>query len=106
MDYRAVLTLDYVTPTDGNDNARLLNALEQAGWTYAETTAMYLECSDLRPILLGLEVLARGLDGPGAISALNFQVQLIGPDRRPPAWPNHRQALANILKRPLPSVDT
>jgi hypothetical protein len=103
MDYRAVLTLDYSNIQDGNDYQRLLNALCQAGWAYAETSALYVESDDLQPILLALEVLARAVDDPGTLSALNLQVQLIGPDRDPPAAFNHRRALDNVLRRPLPS---
>src|SRR5687767_13440672 len=103
MDYRATLTLDYTRPTDPNAYARLLNALHQAGWEYAETSAMYVESQDLGPILLGLEVLARAVDLPGELSALNLQVQLVGPPRQPPAARNHRRALQNLLHQPLPS---
>jgi hypothetical protein len=102
-DYRAVLTIDYSTPIDSNDYNRLLNAICQAGWAYAETSALYVECDDLGPILLALEVLARAVDDPGTLSALNIQVQLIGDDRDPPAASNHALALDNMLKRPLPS---
>lgn len=103
MDYRAVLTLDYNTPYDGNALNRLYNALEQAGWAYAETSAMYVECDDLQPVLLGLELLARAVGLPGDISALNLQVQLVGPPRRPPAAGNHRRAISKLLSEPLPS---
>lgn len=103
MDYRAVLTLDYTGRTDSNDYNRLINALCQAGWAYAETSALYIECDDLEPVKVAFEILARGVTGPGTPSAIDMQVQLIGEDRDPPAAANHRQALNNILSRPLPS---
>jgi hypothetical protein len=104
MDYRGVLTLDYSTPINPNEYARLLNALEQAGWEYAETSAMYIECDDIDPVLLALEVLARALVAPGQITAMNLQLQLVGQPRRPPAARNHRRALDKILdERALPS---
>ncbi len=103
MDYRAVLTIDYSAPIDNNDYSRLINALCQAGWAYAETSALYVECDDLGPVLLALEVLARAAHHPGVLSALDLQVQLIGEDRDPPAAAYHRQALSNMLGRPLPS---
>jgi hypothetical protein len=103
MDYRAVLTLDHNAPFDGNALYRLYNGLEQAGWSYAETSAMYIECDDLGPVLMGLELLARGLGAVGELSAMNLQVQLVGPPRRPPAANNHRRALDNLLGQPLPS---
>ncbi len=103
MDYRAVLTLDYTGTKDINDYQRLLNALAQAGWAYAETSAMYVECDDLAPVLLGLEVLARSVASPGTLSAMNLQVQLVGATREPPAARNHKRALTKMLERPLPS---
>lgn len=103
MDYRAVVTLDYTGTRDGNAYQRLLNALDQAGWSYAETSAMYIECDDIGPILLGLEVLARAAASPGTVSALNLQVQLVGPERAAPAAQNHAQALPNVLNMALPS---
>lgn len=103
MDYRAVLTLDYTATADRNDYNRLLNALAQAGWAYAETSAMYVECDDLAPVLLGLEVLARTVASPGTLSAMNLQVQLVGAPRDAPAAANHQQALPIMLGRPLPS---
>lgn len=80
MDYRAVLTLDYSGPTDANARSRLLKALQHAGWSYAETSAMHIECSSIQPVLLGLEVLARYLDTPGDLSACTIMIQLVGPD--------------------------
>lgn len=103
MDYRAVLALDYTGGQDPNHYARLLNALEQAGWAYAETSAMYIECDDLAPIELGLEVLARGVSKPGTVSALSLTVQLVGPPRDPPAALNHPRALERLIHEPLPS---
>lgn len=103
MDYRAVLTLDYTGGTDPNAYAQLLNALAQAGWSYAETSAMYIESDDMTPIRLGMELLARAASVPGTISALDLQVQLIGVEREPPAAENHRRALSRVLSRPLPS---
>lgn len=103
MDYRAVLTLDHNSPFDGNALYQLYNALHQAGWAYAETSAMYIECDDLHPVLMGLELLARGLGFVGELSAMNLQVQLVGPPRHPPAARNHRRALDNLLRQPLPS---
>jgi hypothetical protein len=103
MDYRAVLTLDYSGTRDVNANARLLNALDQAGWEYAETSAMYVEAQNLTAVLLGLEILARYVDAPGTLSALTLQVQLVGPPREPPAKRHHKQALKNVLDQPVPS---
>lgn len=103
MAYLATLTLDYSGTRDSNAYNQLLNALEQAGWLYAETSAMYVECEDLQPILLGLELLARAVGVPGDLSALNLQVQFIGYDRSAPGAPNHRRALSHVLARPLPS---
>jgi hypothetical protein len=105
MDYRAVLTLDYSKPIDNNDYQRLINALCQTGWAYAETSALYVECANLKPIRLALEVLARAIDDPGTLSAATLQVQLIGEDRDPPAADNHSQALPNMLARSLPSAE-
>lgn len=103
MDYRAVLTLDYTGTRNVNAYAQLLNALAQAGWSYAETSAMYIESEDMAPILLGMELLARAASGPGTLSALDLQVQLIGEERPPPASANHSRALKHVLRRPLPS---
>lgn len=103
MDYVATLTLDYTGQRDNNEYNRILNALGQAGWAYAETSAMYIECDDLEPILLGMEILARAAANPGLISALALQVQLVQQPRLPPAARYHRRALDNILDRQLPS---
>ncbi len=102
-DYRAVLSIDYSKPIDINDYNRLINAICQAGWSYAETSALYVECEDLQPVLLALEVLARSVGDPGNLSASSINVQLIGDDRDPPAAHNHVRALNNMLARDLPS---
>lgn len=106
MDYRAVLTLDYTKPIDRNAYTRLLNALVQAGWSYAETSALYVDSDDLAPIQLALEVLARATHTPGTLSALTIQVQLVGHERPAPAAVNHAKALTNLLQQPLPSDDS
>jgi len=104
MDYRAVLTLDYTKPTP-NEYNRLLNALAQSGWTYAETSAMYIEATDTEGIRLALELLARAVDTPGTLSAMTVQVQLVGERSETPAAKFHRQAKNNLLKLPLPSEE-
>lgn len=103
--YFATITADYCTPYDNNDYTRLLNALCQAGWTYAETSALYIESDSIAPISLALEILARSAHRPGDVSALTLNVQLIGEERRPPGAVNHRQALGNVLRRRLPSEE-
>ena len=45
------LSVDYNVPIDSNDYSRLLNALAQAGWSDAETSAMHIETEDIVPIL-------------------------------------------------------
>lgn len=103
--YYAVLTLDYNTPHDNNAYTRLLNALGQVGWEYAETSAMVLaDEPNLDRVRLGLEILARAAASPGQVSALTLQVQLVGgADRQIPGAANHRQALNRLSQLPLPS---
>ena len=103
MDYRATLTLDYSGRTNGNARARLFKGLEDVGWTYAETSAMYVECGDLEPVLLGLELLARGLDAPGVLSACTLTVQLVEPERPAPGVGTPTNAYASLMRRELPS---
>lgn len=103
MDYRAVITLDYDGPTDPNDRNRLYKAMEAAGWSYAQTSAMYIECRDLEPVLSGLEILARSLDVPGVLSACAITIQLVGPDRGAPGNTTSRNAYRTVMQRPLPS---
>jgi hypothetical protein len=102
-DYRAVLTVDYSKTDDINAYQRLQNALCNAGWSYAETSALYIESCSLDPILVALELLSRYVTEPGMLSAMSFQVQLIGEDRDPPAAGSHKQAIPFILNYPLPS---
>jgi hypothetical protein len=103
MTYVATLTLDYTGPSS-NEYVRLLNALCQCGWEYAETSALVYEASDLNGVRLALEVLARAVETPAAmLSALNLQVQLVGASRMPPAAQNHARALPRLLNEPLPS---
>lgn len=101
MSYVATLTLDYTGATP-NEYQRLLNALVQAGWEYAETSAVILESESLAEVRLGLEVLARAIETPGTLSALSLQVQLVGPHREAPAARNHAKALEKLLAIPLP----
>lgn len=102
MDYRAVLTLDYSGMRDSNAYQRVLQALGHAGWGYAETSAMYIESSDLRPILLALELLARAASSPGTLSALTLQVQLIE-DRAIPGATKPENAYERLIGMSLPS---
>lgn len=102
MVYIATLTLDYTGAT-ANEYNRLLNALCQCGWEYAETSAVVYEAEDLGGVRLALEVLARAVETPGLLSALNLQVQLVGSTREPPAANFHRRALENLLQEPIPS---
>ncbi|WP_436495592.1 hypothetical protein [Actinokineospora sp. HUAS TT18] len=104
MRYLATLTLDYSAARNHNMRAQLMNAICQAGWSYAETSALYIECDNLDKIRLGLEMLARAVQLPGTLSALNLQVQLVEEDRDPPAAANHPYALDKTLALPLPSA--
>lgn len=103
-DYRAVLTLDYTRMRDTNAYNRILKALCEVGWSYAETSALYIECEDLEPITWAMELLARSVSSPGGyLSALNLQVQLVGPPRNPPGVGTTSRAFDNLLRMPLPS---
>jgi hypothetical protein len=64
---------------------------------------MYIECDEISPVLLGMEILARYAAIPGTVSALDVQVQLVGHPRQAPAAQNHRRALETVLKTALPS---
>ena len=103
MTYIATLTMDYTGPSS-NEYVRMLNALCQCGWEYAETSALVYESPDLGGLRLALEVLARAIETPAAtLSALSLQVQLVGASREPPAAQNHARALGRLLREPLPS---
>jgi hypothetical protein len=104
MTYRGVITIDY-TKSKPNEYNRLLNAICQCGWKYAETSALSVDCEDLTPIMKALEVLARAVDTGGTLSALNLHVQLVGEVRDPPGAQNNKNALANLLKIQLPSEE-
>ena len=103
MNYVATLTLDYTGQTP-NEFQRLFNALCQAGWEYAETSAVVYDAPDLHGVRMALEVLARAIETPGTLSALNLQVQLVAPTRQPPAAQNHKRALEKLLTHELPST--
>jgi len=77
--------------------------MEQAGWAYAETSAMYIECIDLQPVRLGLEVLARFLHVPGSPSACTITIQLVGPEQNAPGNTTPANAYATVMAKPLPS---
>jgi hypothetical protein len=100
-EYRAVVNLDY-TRTRNNDYQRILKALDGAGWSYVETSAMAYE-GDLDGVRRGLEVLARSIQTGGILSALTVQVQLIGPTARTPGAARPENALRAVLRMPLPS---
>lgn len=101
--YIATVNMDFIGKTDNGYN-RLLNALEQVGWQYSGTSAMVLIDGDLREVLWGLEVLARGAAHCGAdLGALSIQVQEVGFPRPAPAAQFQRQALRNVSSLPLPS---
>lgn len=102
MTYLATVMLDYNQPRS-NEQTRLLNAHEQAGWDYADTSALVYESDTLGGFRLALEVLARTIETPGELSALAIQVQLVGFARPARAAVNHRRALVNLLSEPLPS---
>ena len=103
MEYLATLTLDYNTPYDGNRLTQLWNALEQCGWEYAETSAMFIQTAHFKEIELALEVLAKAVGAPGEISAVALQVQLVGAGRRPPGHTSHRRARDRVMALPTPS---
>ena len=103
MDYRATLTVDYSGATDANSRQKLFKAMQYAGWSYAETSAMYIECEDLLPILGGLEILSRALDAPGILSACTLTIQLVGPDRGAPGATSPQNAVRWVMSQPLPS---
>lgn len=98
-----MLTLDYSGETNSNARNYLLSALEHAGWRYAETSAMYVECTDMRRVLLGLEMLARYLDKPGQVSACTVTIQLVGPERNAPGAMSSSDAYEAVMGCPLPS---
>jgi hypothetical protein len=106
MTYQASIHLDTMSGANRNAYTRLLNALDQAGWEYVETSAMALIDGSWPEVLEAFELLARGLPAVGGVSSLAVQVQLTPDDhvaRKPPGAANHSRARRNILGLPLPS---
>ena len=101
MPYLATIALDY-TGANKNAYAKLITALLQSGWEYAETSTVYIEAEDLDGIRLGLAVLAHGLNSPGDLSNLSLTVQFVGPGGAPSYVRNHPYALDQILAYDLP----
>jgi len=99
----ATISLDY-NHQSPNEYQRLINALVQSGWEYADTSALVYDSENLAGVRLALEVLARAMETAGELSALALQVQLVGQSRSAPAAVNHRRALPKLLKEPLPSA--
>jgi hypothetical protein len=105
MLYNGAITLDYTGSKKHNERSQLMNALTQAGWKYAETSAVHLESGDLNAALLALEVLARAIGDVGTLSALTVSIQGIAGDLEPPNTKGNPNALKKVLKKDLPQSD-
>lgn len=99
--YIATINLDY-TATRPTPYQKLLVALEHAGWHYVETSAMLYEADDLDGVRRAFELLARYVHQGGELSALNVQVQAVGPRRQAPSPRNRANAYHEIMREPGP----
>lgn len=105
MKYRAQITLDWGEPHSPNDQQAILAALVKTGWCLAETTALVIETDDLNRIWQGIEVVAKGADAAGTLTALSFNVVAsddFGKSRPYPALGNHPKALDKLSALPYP----
>ena len=100
MIYLATISLDY-TDTNIGGYQKLQAALIQTGWTYSETSTLYVETEDLEVVRRGLALLAHGIDGGGTLSNLNVTVHLVGDPYTPRSVTTHRYAVEQIMDRPI-----
>ena len=101
-EYIAVINLDYSQPQDNNAYQKIIAALIQAGWDYAETSALTYNGPDLGPVLVALDLLARALPTGGIPSAMTIQLQRIGEMKDYAAAKNHPNALSDCRAMPRP----
>jgi len=106
MPYRAHVRIDYIEGADRNECQKLIAAFKEAGWNYAETTALAVEAEELRVVLRGLDILARQIPFAGDVSGLLFDVQRsddFAVDHPYKAADNHPNALRDVRRRPSPT---
>jgi hypothetical protein len=99
--YLGILNFDYSNSTDGNARYLIAQALEQVGWTYAETSAFVLQSDDLLPFRQALDLLSRSAELPGTVSSLNLVVQLVD-ERLTVPGARRSNPLGTILDYPSP----
>jgi len=101
--YRASINLDFTKQDTGAYQA-LIRALIQAGWVYVETSALVVETDDIGKVWRGVELVAKGSQNAGELSAFTFHIQsskdFAGVPYKGAA--TRANALTDILQRPFP----